>query len=241
MVLKALGSSSAGNCYVMESETELLIIELGVNFSKVKEALGFNISKVVGAIVSHSHGDHSKYMNDAMNAGVNVWSNAETLEAKGLSKHHRSNVLSHGQKVKIGEFSVKAFPVEHDVPCNMFLIDHAECGLTLFLTDTMYCKYKVPGLNNIIIECNHDYESMELSNTPKFLRDRVVQSHMNLETCKEMLIANDLSSVNNIVLIHLSNTNSDSHRILEEIKDATGKSVHIAEPGLNISFNKSPF
>jgi len=242
MILKVLGSNSAGNCYILETKHEALIIELGVSVPKIKKALHFNIAKVVGAIVSHAHGDHAKYMGEAMNAGIGVYANHETLSAKSLSRHHRAKPLAHGKKEKIGGFYVKGFPVEHDVPCMMFLIEHEECGLTLFLTDTMYCKYKIPGLNNIIIECNHELEIMDNNGTPGFLRNRIVQSHMNMDTCKEMLLANDLSTVHNIVLIHLSNTNSDAAKIKREISAMIGKIVHVAEAGLTIeNFNRTPF
>ena len=41
MVLKVLGSGSSGNCYILESDTEALIIEAGVPFLDVKKALDF--------------------------------------------------------------------------------------------------------------------------------------------------------------------------------------------------------
>src|SRR5690606_36939467 len=171
-----------------------------------------------------------------------VYSGSETMHAKYLHNHHKAKHMVANKKYSIGGFSVKGFPVEHDVPCMMFLIEHDECGLTLFLTDTMYCRYTIPGLNNIIIECNHDLEILYGGNTPGFLRDRIVQSHMNKDTCKEFLLANDLSSVHNIVLIHLSNSNSDAVIFKKEITELTGKSVYIAEAGQVIdNFNKSPF
>lgn len=36
MVLKVLGSSSQGNCYILENRDEALIIEAGVRFIEVK-------------------------------------------------------------------------------------------------------------------------------------------------------------------------------------------------------------
>lgn len=55
MKLKVLGSSSKGNCYLLESDKEVLIIELGISFKEIKKALNFDISKVVGALVTHEH------------------------------------------------------------------------------------------------------------------------------------------------------------------------------------------
>lgn len=55
MYLKVLSSNSSGNCYILESENDVLILEAGVSFSAVKEALNFNISKIRGVCISHEH------------------------------------------------------------------------------------------------------------------------------------------------------------------------------------------
>jgi phosphoribosyl 1,2-cyclic phosphodiesterase len=239
MRLKVIGSNSAGNAYLLQSEQDTLLIECGVHISKIKKALGFKVNNV-NAIVSHSHGDHASSIKEVLNAGIPVYASKETLEAKNVLHHHRSKELVAGVSCQVGSFRIKPFEVNHDVHCLGFIIMHKECGLVLFLTDTYYCDYVFPGLNNIIVECNHDQELL-YNNSPKFLHDRVIQSHMNLTTCKELLKANDLSAVNNIVLIHLSDSNSDEARFKKEIIELTGKTVSIAEAGLEIDFNKTPF
>lgn len=240
MELLVLGSSSAGNGYILKSDAgDSLLIECGVHLKKVKQALRFKIDRV-NAIVSHCHGDHAGHLIGYIQAGIPIYASAETLEAKGVHLHHRAKLMEAGKSYQVGSFRVKPFNVNHDVPCFGFLICHPECGLTLFLTDTFYCDYKFPGLNNIIVECNHDVELLQ-ANSPKFLHDRVIQSHMNLKTCKELLLANNLTAVNNIVLIHLSDNNSDAVRFQRDIKELTGKTVWVAEPGLEIEFNRFPF
>jgi uncharacterized surface protein with fasciclin (FAS1) repeats len=64
---------------------------------------------------------------------------------------------------------------------------------------------------------------------------------MSLDTCKRTLKANDLSQVNNIVLIHLSDGNSDAARFKREVQEVTGKTVWIADAGMEIPFNRTPF
>jgi hypothetical protein len=64
---------------------------------------------------------------------------------------------------------------------------------------------------------------------------------MSYDTCLKTLLANDLSKVNNIVLIHLSNDNSNAHDFQEGIRKATGKTIHVADRGIIIPFNKTPF
>jgi len=56
-----------------------------------------------------------------------------------------------------------------------------------------------------------------------------------------MLSANDLSQVNNIVLIHLSDSNSDEIQFQNEVSELTGKNVTVASNGMTINFNKTPF
>ena len=73
MKLKVLGSGSSGNCYILESDTEALIIEAGVRFKDVKVALDFNVSKIMGVVISHSHGDHAKYVSEYEKAGISVF------------------------------------------------------------------------------------------------------------------------------------------------------------------------
>ena len=55
MLLKITGSGSSGNNYILESESEILLIEAGISLKKVKQAINFNINKVVGMIFSHAH------------------------------------------------------------------------------------------------------------------------------------------------------------------------------------------
>lgn len=240
MQLKVINSNSAGNAYLLETATDTLLIECGVHIKKIKKALNFKIDNV-NAIVTHSHGDHACSIKDVLNAGIAVYASTETILATKITGHHRVNHIVAGTNYTIGSFKVRPFTVNHDVHCFGFLIKHEECGLVLFLTDTYYCNYHFPGLNNIIIECNHSIDLLS-TNTEKFLHDRIIQSHMNLETCKELLYANNLSAVNNIVLIHLSDSNSDADRFKKEVQELTGKHVHVAEAGLVIeNFNKQPF
>jgi DNA/RNA-binding domain of Phe-tRNA-synthetase-like protein len=57
-----------------------------------------------------------------------------------------------------------------------------------------------------------------------------------------MLKANNLSQVNNIVLIHLSDGNSDAEDFQKQVTELTGKTVYVADAGMIIdNFNKKPF
>ena len=72
MKLICLGSSSRGNCYILQGEQESLIIECGVRIKDIKIALNFSLRKVVGCLVSHEHKDHSLSVNDMLECGIKV-------------------------------------------------------------------------------------------------------------------------------------------------------------------------
>ncbi|MGV0964931.1 MBL fold metallo-hydrolase [Empedobacter falsenii] len=258
MQLKIIGTGSQGNCYILENEKEALIIELGLNFSKIKEALDFDLSKVVGAILTHEHIDHvGKEKNGligALNNGIEVYSGQGTFNVLNV-KHHNCRNFDKKKFTNIGSFKVLPFKAIHynnnGSECAepfSFVIYHKDCGYALFITDSQYCAPKLIDyfkFNNIIIEanfCNDIIESnLEKGKLPVYLYNRILKSHMSLNTCKETLLANDLSQVQKIVLIHLSDSNSDERKFKKVIEEATGKIVHVANNNQILEFNKNPF
>jgi ribonuclease BN (tRNA processing enzyme) len=54
-------------------------------------------------------------------------------------------------------------------------------------------------------------------------------------------MAQDLSQVQNIILTHLSDQNSDEARFVDEVKAITGKQMDAAKAGLTIDLTLKPF
>ena len=57
---------------------------------------------------------------------------------------------------------------------------------------------------------------------------RTAKNHMSLERLLDMLKANDLSKVQKITLLHLSDANSDEVMFKEAVAKATGVPVEVA-------------
>lgn len=246
MVLKVLGSSSSGNCYLLENEKECLVLETGIDFKEVLKALNFNITKVVGCLVTHEHKDHSKYVKEFITNGINVYTSKGTAEQLKL-KSNFIKIVRHNEIFKAGNFKVIPFNVKHDVKEPFgYYINHKETGNVLFATDTYYIPNKFKNLNNILIECNYSKEilerNIEQGFVPIALKERVIQSHFEFENCKNCLKENNLRQVNNVVLIHLSNQNSDARKFKDEIQNILPfANVFVANKGLEIEFNKYRF
>lgn len=82
-----------------------------------------------------------------------------------------------------------------------------------------------------MIECNYSQrilnENVESGRVPEFLMHRVMQSHFSLENLLVFLKANDLSKVQEIHLLHLSDSNSYEALFKQEVQAATGKLVYV--------------
>lgn len=231
--LKVIGSSSSGNCYLIRTpeSKEVLIIECGVRYKQIEQALDFDLKNVVGCLVSHEHKDHSKAIQDVVSHAIDVYASAGTLTAC-KTEGHRAHPVKSLEQFKIGRFTILPFDTKHDCAEPLgYLIHHPEIGKILFATDTYYIKYKFKGLTHIMIECNFSKEILEhniaAGKIHPSLKKRLLSSHMSLDNLKKFLQANDLKLVEAIYLMHLSDGNSSENQFREEIQKLTGIPVTI--------------
>ncbi len=230
--INTLASSSKGNCYHITDGSTPLLLEAGIAFKEMRKALNFNTSNLAGCLVTHEHGDHTKGIKDILKAGINTYMSAGTKEALDI-EHHRIKLIDQKKRFQIGTWMILPFDVEHDVnePTGYLLVN-SEGEKLLFATDTFYIKYKFTGLTHLLLECNYSLdilnENIASGRVHKGMKKRLIRSHFSLENVKEFLKANDLSKVQEIHLLHLSDSNSDEVLFKKEIQELTGKVVYIA-------------
>lgn len=255
MDLRILGSSSKGNCYIFDNGDEALVIECGIPFNRVRMAMDFKTNRIKGVVISHEHGDHSAAVGKFLERFIPVYTSRGTAKALNIDTNELVHQVADHEMVSIGKFRIMPFRVEHDAAEPFgFLIHHPETGTVMFATDTRDLRYnpfnpdniiRFPGLNNIMIECNFRHDILEKNiaagRLPKAMANRTKKSHCSFAECRATLLAQDLSGVNNIVLIHLSDSNANAREFQADIEAETGKTVTIAESGITINFNKSPF
>lgn len=240
MELKVVGSSSNGNCYILRNKEECLVIEVGFEFKKISKALDFNIRNVKAFIVSHNHGDHARGIKGAIDTGLPVVVSSGTAIATGIDKESNCKIIKHGETMSFGNFQVMAFDVKHDAEEPIgFLIRHPETGLICFITDSFYVPYKFPNVNHFIVEANYKSDFLDKNYENGILDEktynRTKSSHMSIDTCIDFLLANDLSEVVSIILIHLSPRNSNSDEFKTRVIEETGCTTYIARPNLVIN------
>lgn len=211
----------------------------------VKKALGWKLGKVAGCLVTHRHEDHAKSLSDILACGIRVLALADVFDNVNPRNRVFCKVIKPMHGYKVGGFKVFTLPVIHDVPCVGFVIEHQEMGKLLFITDTMMFEYRVPNLSHVMIEANYSdailQRNIDNGLMPPAMRGRLLGSHMELQTTKEILRTTDLSAVNEVILLHLSNGNSNAKGFAEEVRQITGKPTYIARAGLEINIDKIPY
>lgn len=245
MILNCLGSSSKGNCYILNASDGALIVECGISLTKVKKALNWRLDGVCGCLVSHRHKDHSKYLPDFIKNGIRVLALDDIFSAHDIHQHTFCLTLEPMHGYKVGGFKVLPFEISHDVPCLGFVIEHKDMGKLLFVTDTMMFNYNIKNLNHILLEANYCDDVLQYNidngSMPKTMRSRLLQSHMELQTAADIISRTDLSDVREIIMLHLSDRNSDEDVIQRKITEVSGKPVYIAKPGLQLDLSKTPY
>lgn len=224
-------SGSTGNCYRITDGRTPLLLECGIPYKDIQKYLNFRVSEIAGCLITHEHKDHSKAIKDIMKAGIDCYMSQGTAETLGISGH-RANIIKAKQQFRIGTWAVLPFDTQHDAAEPLgFLLVNQDGEKLLYATDTYFIRYRFQGLTHIMIEANYSLDilkrNVEAGAVPKALKNRLLKSHFSLENVKKFLQANDLSKVQEIWLLHMSNGNSDSERFKREIQEITGKMVFI--------------
>lgn len=238
MRLHVIGSSSKGNGYVLESGKEALVIEMGFPLSEVKKALSFNMSMVKGCLVSHRHGDHAKYVQLAVEAGIHTIAPQDVFNGIQISVYsHFCHAAKAMKGYWVGGFRVLPLSMHHDVPCFGYVVSHEDFGKLLFATDTETIDYNVEGLNCIMVEANYDADTLatnvENGTTNAIVANRTRRTHMCIDTTIDFLKRTDLAKVSKIVLMHLSENNSRED-FKDRVQAQTGIPTIVASQNMTI-------
>lgn len=245
MKLHVLGSSSAGNGYLLDNGKTALLIEAGVGVKSVCRCLNYDLSRLQGVLISHEHGDHAKHACQLIKRGIHVYT------SKGTAKNLKDvdpdspflNIVDPYTPFHVGAaFKVMAIRVNHDAaePFGFFIEirENGDRQNLIFATDTKNFPFEVKEAQTWMIECNYS-ESILAKNVSKGIIDpiqanRVRASHLSLSSCAKALLKNDLRHTQRIVLLHLSDRNSNAEQFQNTIDALTGRPTYVAEPGLEI-------
>lgn len=220
-----LGSGSSGNCYVLWTDTTVILIDAGLGIRNLKRSLlhaGLDIADITAILVTHDHADHIKavgylakdyhipiYATPLVHAGIN---NNYCIGIK-VQPESQYNIEK-GVTITIGDFRVTPFGVPHDSSdCVGYRIEH---GATTFVlaTDvghvTTEIQHEVSRANYLVVEANHDVDMLKIGPYPAYLKGRILgdRGHMSNVTCGQLLAEHGTANLRHVWLCHLSEENN---------------------------------
>lgn len=235
MRLKCLGSSSAGNCYLLTSNSgETLILDCGIPIKEIKKGLDWNIRNVVCVLCTHRHQDHSKSLNDFKSMGIPIL-------APYLGDRCKS--------INMGEFTAKPFDLTtmdgnwthtdaDGTPCQIFgfLITHKEMGRMLYITDCEVIKWKFKDIDHILLGVNYDKDMVDWSNPAK--NNHIFHGHLEIGTACDFVKSNYSDRLQNVIMCHLSSENICEESALKKMQSTINCNVYVAKKGFMCELKK---
>jgi phosphoribosyl 1,2-cyclic phosphodiesterase len=228
MKIHVLGSSSNGNCYVIENNVHYLVLDAGCKFSDVQRACGFNVMNIDAVLLTHCHMDHASNYRDFVKSGIPVYSNKETADS--LMQTHGEKVFCLKDKTFTnldgGRYRVAPFYVPHEETHNSAFIVIWEDGTKLFYaTDFEYIPFTVKSWNidHFLIAVNHSEEIPEDAEA----REHRLRGHSSLETVKRFLELSVTDNCKSVTACHLSGEYADPDRIQTELRSILGNNIQV--------------
>lgn len=205
MYFHIIASGSKGNATIVASKKTVLLIDMGVTLTRLKNGLAeinLTVSDIQGALFTHNHIDHI--------SGMKFLSPKIMYALAGTLPTSLSNVLEVNEPVVIGDLEVTAFAVSHDAnnPCG-FLIKEKDESL-VYITDTgVLLNDTLPLIKNptyLIIESNHDIKMLLKTERTYELKNRIMSDigHLCNEDSAIAAISIIGKDTKEIVLAHLS-------------------------------------
>ena len=236
--ITSFGSGSAGNGYLIDDGHSQILIECGIKLELVKRKMKFDLSRGAGICISHEHGDHSKEIKKVLDStSIDIFASKETLSALNVPIY-RANALEEGKTKQIGSWKVSAFNLNHtnsdgsECPCFGYVFENSSKERLLFITDTYYVKYKFKGITHMMIEANYSLDiirkKVEENEVAQYLKNRILTSHFEFGNAKEFIKTNMSDQLQEVWLLHLSDSNSNEEVFKREVQELTGIPVYIA-------------
>ena len=228
MHIEVLGSSSAGNAYLISDNNTSILLECGLPLREMQIKSNFRTNDVVACFVTHWHQDHSKSVKDLLKSAIDVYALPETLSALKVSDHYRTHEVEPLKPITVNTFEILPITMYHDCPCVGYMVHSKNTNERLFFaTDTYKITVNPQSVDYLIIEINYQKEIVNnLVNDGKLessVRARLLFSHYELSKALNWLKRIDKSRLKRIYVAHLSSGHSNA----EEIKKAV-----IAETGI---------
>ena len=233
-----LASGSSGNAILICHEDTRLLLDAGISCRRITaalRALALTPADLNAILITHTHSDHIAGLQTTLKrCSIPVYASkaaARDLSARLSVCGARLYSFEPGGTFAVGQCSVTTFATAHDAPgaCG-YRINTAD-GSVALLTDTGYITREAAealmGADTVLLEANHDIETLESGPYPYYLKQRILgrSGHLSNETAARFAVTLARSGTSDIILSHLSrenNTPAMAYRAVETALSAAG-------------------
>lgn len=226
-----LASGSDGNCTVIESDGEAVMIDAGVSCRKILAAMdqeGVDPSVVKAILVTHEHSDHVAGVGPtARKLNVPVMCNAATM-----SQFDPGAVdfipFDSASSFDVGHLHITPLPTSHNaIEPNAFLTQ-ADGKSALLATDTGKLTFQIEAALKMadiaVIESNYDQKMLVDGPYSPSLKRLIGsdQGHLSNVDCGNAIRRTITDSSRQLFLAHLSKTNNIPDLARDTVSEITG-------------------
>ncbi|MCL2068552.1 MAG: MBL fold metallo-hydrolase [Oscillospiraceae bacterium] len=219
--LCTLASSSRGNAMYVAGGSTALLIDCGISFRRVKQALeslSAETASLCGVIVTHEHTDHISGLTVLLKRlRLPLYASEPTL--RYLCTHDLipcdAEIIPLHETVCIGDVEVSPFNTPHDaahsIGLRLSMPDGRRVGIATDLghvTDTV--RENLRGCDLVVLESNYDPGMLFCGSYPYYLKQRIKSEHGHLANadCADELVYLAANGSTRFVLGHLSEQNN---------------------------------
>jgi phosphoribosyl 1,2-cyclic phosphodiesterase len=216
-----LGSGSAGNCALVESDSTRILVDAGLSARQITQRLamvGRNLTDIHAILLTHEHGDHIRGLSVLCKQhSVPVYANRLTAEATAEASNQSQGgriswrLFANGNHFEVGDLSVESFSIPHDAQDPVgYVIRHGTKSVGI-VTDlghvTKLVLERVKSTDLLVMEANHDVKMLQEDTIrPWSTKQRILSRHGHLSNEAAATFAGDILSdrLQHLVLAHLS-------------------------------------
>ena len=216
MTLYVLGSGSGGNCFAVEAEGVVLLIDAGFSGREIERRsamVGLDVGRIAGITLTHEHGDHAcGAAGLARRLGVPVLTSPGTWRRLATAMRAAEyRPLGLCARVELGPFIIDACPTSHDAAEPLAVVVRSFRGTSVGVAydlgrPTTAVRYLLRDLTAIVLEANHDEVQLRTSGYPPVVQRRIAGSggHLSNRAAAELLAELHHPGLGVVVLAHLS-------------------------------------
>jgi phosphoribosyl 1,2-cyclic phosphodiesterase len=219
-----LGSGSAGNAALLQSDETRLLVDAGFSARRLGELLreaGESLDRIDAIFLTHEHGDHSAALSGlARHPQIRVFANRATANALQPALKFRANwqIFETGGTFRFRDFEVATFTVPHDAQDPVgFLIAHGHGDLLsprrsiAWLTDLghapVHVRERIREVDVLVVEANHCPQMLQAdTRRPWSTKQRISGRHGHLSNAAARELLESVASPRwrHVYLTHLS-------------------------------------